>query len=62
MHHWDLPQSLQELGGWANPILVEYFSNYASFLFETFGEQVSATIAHFFKFVYLYMTKGLMLI
>lgn len=41
MYHWDLPVSLQELGGWANPNIIEYFKNYADFLFKTFGSQVS---------------------
>lgn len=29
MHHYDLPQSLQDLGGWTNPIVAEYFMDYA---------------------------------
>jgi len=41
MYHFDLPVSLQELGGWTNPHIIEYFKNYADFLFRTFGSQVS---------------------
>jgi len=40
MYHWDLPNSLQNLGGWVNPYIIEYFVNYADFLFRTFGSQV----------------------
>ncbi|KAL4121993.1 hypothetical protein QTP88_014408 [Uroleucon formosanum] len=40
MYHWDLPNILQDLGGWSNPNIVEFFKNYADFLFKTFGSQV----------------------
>lgn len=40
IYHWDLPVCLQELGGWANPKIIEYFANYSDFLFKTFGADV----------------------
>ncbi|KAL4121991.1 hypothetical protein QTP88_014406 [Uroleucon formosanum] len=40
MYHFDLPNILQDLGGWSNPNIGEYFKNYADFLFKTFGSQV----------------------
>lgn len=41
MYHFDLPNILQKLGGWANPNIVDFFKDYATFLFDTFGDKVS---------------------
>ncbi|KAE9548013.1 hypothetical protein FO519_008774 [Halicephalobus sp. NKZ332] len=38
--HWDLPQSLQDRGGFLNPQIVSQFADYSKFCFETFGDQV----------------------
>lgn len=41
MFHWDLPLYLEEsYGGWLNPQIVDDFTNYADFLFGTFGNRV----------------------
>nr|XP_033803152.1 lactase-phlorizin hydrolase [Geotrypetes seraphini] len=40
LHHWDLPQALQDLGGWENDSLTEIFNSYADFCFQTFGDRV----------------------
>ena len=40
MYHWDLPQPLQEIGGWPNRILVDIFTDFAQILYENFGDRV----------------------
>lgn len=40
MYHWDLPQKLQDIGGWLNPLIVDHFVDYAKILFENYGDKV----------------------
>jgi len=40
LYHWDTPLVFHELGGWYNPILADYFADYARFAFRTFGKYV----------------------
>lgn len=40
MFHWDLPQPLQDLGGWPNPIIIDAYSEYAKVCFDQFGASV----------------------
>lgn len=40
LYHWDLPQALQERGGWPNPDVVEWFAGYAQKAKEHLGDLV----------------------
>jgi len=41
MNHWDLPQDLEDVGGWTHSSIVTRFADYANILFKEFGDRVS---------------------
>ena len=41
LYHWDLPLDLQKEGGWENRKTVDYFVEYAKYLFKEIGDSVS---------------------
>ncbi|XP_063096388.1 cytosolic beta-glucosidase isoform X1 [Cavia porcellus] len=40
LYHFDLPQALEDQGGWLSEAIIEVFDKYAQFCFSTFGNRV----------------------
>jgi beta-glucosidase len=40
LYHWDLPQALQDEGGWANRNIIGYFARYAETMVNALGDRV----------------------
>lgn len=40
LYHWDLPQALQDIGGWPNRELVGHFADYAAAVVRRLGDRV----------------------
>ncbi|XP_076748903.1 myrosinase 1 isoform X2 [Xylocopa sonorina] len=44
IYHWDHPQILEEMGGWTNPDMVDWYGDYATVVFREFGSKVKRFI------------------
>jgi beta-glucosidase len=41
LYHWDLPQALQDRGGWTNRDVAGWFADYAGIVYEALGDRIS---------------------
>jgi len=44
LYHWDMPQALEDKGGWLNPESVNWYDAYAKIIFKTYGDKVKKFI------------------
>ncbi|XP_070575688.1 cytosolic beta-glucosidase-like [Ptychodera flava] len=56
LYHWDLPQALQDAGGWENDTTIVHFNNYADLCFRELGDKVKLWIT--FNEPYEFIREG----
>nr|WP_235817828.1 family 1 glycosylhydrolase [Formosa haliotis] len=44
LYHWDLPQALQDQGGWTNRAILDWFESYVTFCTKEYGSKVKTWI------------------
>ena len=57
LFHWDLPQSLQERGGWRNRESIEWFRDYAGLVLEGVGDRVRRFITFNEPFIDIFLIE-----
>jgi beta-glucosidase len=58
LFHWDLPQALQDLGGWPNRDTTDYFAEYARIVFDCLGDRVRMWATHNEPWVAAFLGHG----
>lgn len=58
LYHWDLPQALQDQGGWPNRDLYKYFADYAGIATKALADRVSTWAIFNEPWVFTYLGYG----
>ncbi len=46
LYHWDLPQALQDKGGWGERFIIDAYSEYARIVVRRLGDRIPAWVTH----------------
>jgi len=58
LYHWDLPQALEDRGGWPNRDLAGYFADYAGILAKHLGDRITVWAAFNMPWTVAYLGYG----
>jgi beta-glucosidase len=58
LYHWDLPQGLEDIGGWPNRDLAGYFADYAGILAKHLGDRITVWAPFNMPWSFCYMGYG----
>ncbi|MFZ0938447.1 MAG: family 1 glycosylhydrolase [Candidatus Sulfotelmatobacter sp.] len=58
IYHWDLPQALEERGGWPNRDLAGYFADFAAILAKNLGDRISVWAPFNMPWTFTYFGYG----
>jgi beta-glucosidase len=58
LYHWDLPQALEDRGGWVNRDTALRFAEYAGFMFQALGAEVPLWVTHNEPFIQTFYGYG----
>ncbi len=59
LYHWDLPQALQDKGGWPNRDMAGWFADYAAIVTKALGDRVTAYAIFNEPYVFCYCGYGI---
>jgi beta-glucosidase len=58
VYHWDLPQGLEDRGGWPNRDLSDYFADYAEILAKNLGDRITVWAPFNMPWTFTYLGYG----